>query len=288
MSNWWLRLEGETLGLPLDIDCLPIDVNHLFSDGSSLIIKKHFAEKELLKISERSSSHSGLGEIVLNPRRKPAPGNLDSQPAMSCTPSQCVAVFFRCTERSTWTGAVERARASYKRTCKVRCVIFYPKRSQPTHPSSCVTFRKKKKRRTYEMLPYWALAGSAGFVACIALSSAPWCFEHCGIGRWLQTRGRCSVVLKSRIWSHPGRDKFVCRWCLPSVSTLYWWGPIVRNSSIVFNQSRRISFFLFSVDTSHRIIFLIFWQRPKRHTGCDWEHFDNLPVITLSMKVLDL
>ena len=41
-----------------------------------------------------------------------------------------------------------------------------------------------------------------------ALSSAPWCFEHCGIGRWLQTSFRWSVVLKSRIWSHPGGDKY--------------------------------------------------------------------------------
>ena len=47
------------------------------------------------------------------------------------------------------------------------------------------------------------------FVVCIALSSAPWCFEHCGIGRWfIQTSGRWSVVLKSRIWSHPGGDKY--------------------------------------------------------------------------------
>ena len=51
------------------------------------------------------------------------------------------------------------------------------------------------------------VAGGA-FVVCIALSSAPWCFEHCGIGRWLQTSGRWSVVLKSRIWSYPGGDKY--------------------------------------------------------------------------------
>ena len=35
------------------------------------------------------------------------------------------------------------------------------------------------------------------FVVCIALSSAPWCVEHCDIGRWLQTSGRWSVVLTS-------------------------------------------------------------------------------------------
>ena len=29
-----------------------------------------------------------------------------------------------------------------------------------------------------------------------------------GIGRWLQTSGRWSVVLKSRIWSYPGGDKY--------------------------------------------------------------------------------
>ena len=68
------------------------------------------------------------------------------------------------------------------------------------------------------------------------LSSAPWCFEHCGIGRWLQTSGRWSVVLKSRIWSYPGGDKysFVDDVC-PHVSTLYWWGPTVRNSPVVYS-----------------------------------------------------
>ena len=29
------------------------------------------------------------------------------------------------------------------------------------------------------------------------------------IGRWLQTSGRWSVVLKSRIWNHPGGDKYL-------------------------------------------------------------------------------
>ena len=56
--------------------------------------------------------------------------------------------------------------------------------------------------------PYWALLLGGAFVVCITLSSAPWCFEHCGIGRWLQTSGRWSVVLKSRIWSYPGGDKY--------------------------------------------------------------------------------
>ena len=75
------------------------------------------------------------------------------------------------------------------------------------------------------------------------LSSAPWCFEHCGIGRWLQTSGRWSVVLKSRIWSYPGGDKcsFVDDVCpqylhctdedqqsettrLSTVEPLQWWG----------------------------------------------------------------
>ena len=35
------------------------------------------------------------------------------------------------------------------------------------------------------------------------------------------------MVLKSQILSYPGRDKFACRYCLPSVSTLYWWRPNV-------------------------------------------------------------
>ena len=71
------------------------------------------------------------------------------------------------------------------------------------------------------------VAGGA-FVVCITLSSAPWCFEHCGIGGWLQASGRWSVALKSRVLSYPGREKFVCRWCLPSVSTLCWWGSTVQ------------------------------------------------------------
>ena len=59
-------------------------------------------------------------------------------------------------------------------------------------------------------LKYTLLSTVAGgaFVVCITLSSAPWCFEHCNIGRWLQTSGSWSVVLKSRIWSYPGGDKY--------------------------------------------------------------------------------
>ena len=86
------------------------------------------------------------------------------------------------------------------------------------------------------------------FVVCITLSSAPWCFEHCGIGRW-------SVVLKSQICRCPGRDKSVCWWCLPSVTTLYWWGPLVRNSQVVY-----VLKFLQS-PISHS--FLIFANHPK-------------------------
>ena len=33
------------------------------------------------------------------------------------------------------------------------------------------------------------------------------------------------------------RVKFVCRWCLPSVSTLYLWGPTVRNSPAVCSRN---------------------------------------------------
>ena len=78
---------------------------------------------------------------------------------------------------------------------------------------------------------YTHLGGA--FVVCILLSSAPWRFEHCGFCRWLQTSCRWSVVLRSRIWSYPGRDKFVCQWCLPSRSTLYSWGPFFRKSPVV-------------------------------------------------------
>ena len=34
------------------------------------------------------------------------------------------------------------------------------------------------------------------------------------------------------------RQIFLCRWCLPSVSALYWWGPTVRNSSVVYSWSK--------------------------------------------------
>ena len=37
------------------------------------------------------------------------------------------------------------------------------------------------------------------------------------------------------VWRYLGRDKFVCRWCLPSVSTLYWWEPIVWYSPAVYS-----------------------------------------------------
>ena len=72
--------------------------------------------------------------------------------------------------------------------------------------------------------------GGGGFVVCIALSSAPWCFEHCGIGRWLQTSGRWSVVLKSRIWSHPGGDKYLrarTYYSTGSVNAQHWCYVIV-------------------------------------------------------------
>ena len=39
----------------------------------------------------------------------------------------------------------------------------------------------------------------------------------------------------SEVLSSTGRDKLVCRWCLPCGSTLYWWGPIVPNSLAVRN-----------------------------------------------------
>ena len=51
---------------------------------------------------------------------------------------------------------------------------------------------------------------------------------------WPLDGGRWSVVLESRIWSCQGRDKFVCRRCLTSVSTLCWWGPIVQHSPAVY------------------------------------------------------
>ena len=61
---------------------------------------------------------------------------------------------------------------------------------------------------SYLLLFLLLLLLGGAFVVCITLSSAPWCFEHCGIGRWLQTSGRWSVILKSRIWSYPGGDKY--------------------------------------------------------------------------------
>ena len=94
---------------------------------------------------------------------------------------------------------------------------------------------------TIVTLPHneWSIFGYThllgAFVVCITLSSAPGRFEHCGIGRWLETSCRWSVVLRPRIWSYPGRDKFVCQWCLPSGSALYWWGLFFQNSPVVYS-----------------------------------------------------
>ena len=51
---------------------------------------------------KRSSCHFRTGQ-----RRNPAPTNLNSQPAMSCTFGSVHV--WRCTKCGTWTGAVERA-----------------------------------------------------------------------------------------------------------------------------------------------------------------------------------
>ena len=59
------------------------------------------------------------------------------------------------------------------------------------------------------------LAQHLGVLSTVALAGG-----YTTSGRWL-------VVLKPQIWSYPDRDKLVCRWCLPSESTLYWWVPIL-------------------------------------------------------------
>ena len=77
--------------------------------------------------------------------------------------------------------------------------------------NKCAKFHKDSpsgKKVKFNLPSAIELSETADFVYNFALSSAPWCFEHCGIGRWLQTSGRWSVVLKSRIWSYPGGDKY--------------------------------------------------------------------------------
>ena len=114
------------------------------------------------------------------------------------------------------------------RTCWLTNVWF-GEMEKSTITFKIVTFPHNE----WSIFLYTHLGGA--FVVCTTLSSAPWRFEQCGIGRWLQTSCRWSVVLRSRVWSYPGRDKFVCQWWLPSGSTLYWWGPFFQNSPVVYS-----------------------------------------------------
>ena len=120
---------------------------------------------------------------------------------------------------------------------------------------SMIRWDRKKHNHIYNsfsstqwMVQFLCTHLGVAFVVCIMLSSALWRFEHCGIGRWLQTSCRWSVVLRSRIWSYPDRGQFVCKWCLPSGSTLYWWGPFSQNSPvfysthIIMHSSRKIGY----------------------------------------------
>ena len=129
---------------------------------------------------------------------------------------------------SPQSGAESQILARPSAVCKAVCTNMVPRDPLPPWP---VLFTNcKSLTGVYTLLSTVAVGA---FVVCSKHSSAPWCFEHCGIGKWLQTSGRWSVVLKLWVWSYPGRDKFVCRWCPPSVFTRYWRGPTVQNSPAV-------------------------------------------------------
>ena len=99
--------------------------------------------KSTLPSQERAFRKGSSCHFWTGKRRKPAPTNLDSQPAMSCTFGS--VHMWRCTKRSTWKGAVEQTRAPCeRRTRKVQNLISIGNdRYPPTHHSKCITFRKK-------------------------------------------------------------------------------------------------------------------------------------------------
>ena len=74
-----------------------------------------------------------------------------------------------------------------------------------------------------------------------------WSFEHSDIDRWL-------VVLNQQVLSCPGRDKFVCPWCRPSVCVLHWWGSTRRNSPAI-SSSTFSSFFFFFFNIILKMLF---------------------------------
>ena len=54
-------------------------------------------------------------------------------------------------------------------------------------------------------------------------------------------------------WTQQGNNKPVCRWCLPSVSTLHWSGATVRNSPVVHLTQQGNFLSIYSLSLSHSL-----------------------------------
>ena len=128
------------LGLPLDIctnrfphgrDKLSFTILSFSFFSDLLKWKKHFAKKE----GFRSCCHFRAGRRLLQIHvvSQHLPISNHHQPGTGF--SEAVACGHVANAVHEQVHAVERGRASCKRTRKVRFVIFSPKRSLPIHPS---------------------------------------------------------------------------------------------------------------------------------------------------------
>ena len=171
MRRWIYR----SISIVFTIDATRANALRTTRFRSSLIHKKHFAKKEAsqkryrLPFSDRPRTTS-----CWNPRRKPAPTNLDSQsiPAMSSA---------EASRSRSACGDVppnvvhEQALSSEHRASEVeRCESWFSIRNDrySSTDSNCITFRKRKTANLWDDPWYmWGFLLPPAIDVCVAMES---------------------------------------------------------------------------------------------------------------------